>query len=114
MSATPRTDAQVQSTNRQIDLIGCAPDGGLGPVDAVTAEFARQLERELDKCITAGLLMSAELKRRDGPKTPVAWIASHENGRVRHFAKADGWQVEPVLFAEPVFPPNQGRNDFDK
>lgn len=47
MSDTPRTDEQVKATARTIKLIGCASDGGVGDVDAVTAEFARQLEREL-------------------------------------------------------------------
>ena len=27
---------------------------------------------------------------------PVAWIATHKNGEVLHFSKADGWKVEVV------------------
>lgn len=49
-----------------------------------------------------GLINMAQ-ERLLGPGMPVAWVASHENGRVRHFAKADGWSVEAVLF-EPSIP----------
>ena len=47
MSDTPRTDEQVDFNGGIIKLVGSRFPAGEGEVDAVTADFARQLEREL-------------------------------------------------------------------
>lgn len=44
---TPLTDEQVALVALTIALIGCGAGGGLGEVDAVTADFARMLERDI-------------------------------------------------------------------
>lgn len=63
---TPRTDEQVEGMNhRTVDLIGCGPDGGLGPCEVVTALFARELERELDQCEKLLLKTQGELIERN-------------------------------------------------
>lgn len=49
-------------------------------------------------CPQCGTAVSTRTAQR---VEPVAWIASRKDREPLHFAKLDGWDVQPVMFKEP-------------
>lgn len=119
MSDTPTTDSQVAATNRQIDLIGCASDGGLGPVDAVTADFARKLERDLLEALSS--LAVYQMREAASPNDRDAeryrrlrenWIDCDEIGLHGRLALID-YHLDQILKAEMEHPDTERLNWLD-
>jgi hypothetical protein len=104
MSDTPRTDTAIQTwavVNGQ-------------PTEMVTAEFARQLERDLRKCAAAHMRSSAAPEAAlMVPRTELEWLLRHENKGDAEYVRMEacGMAKRAFLKAGVPLPQPQGRSE---